>query len=303
MNRRILVIYHRVDYDGILSCLTVKKYYEEKGIPSTLMGWNYGDDPIDVGKIIKNDYQNIVMTDISLPPEQMLKLKESGRLTWIDHHQTSISDSELHGYSDLPGIRKNGTAACELTWGYFYTKRETPMLIQYAGSYDVWNKTRFDWEANVVPLQYGLRETYGMNVKAVEKDWDLLCQNCDWILDTGIAIYSYIKRSSESWVKYNGFPVTVDGKYKGIALITPLTSSIAFSSVLDKYDLFLIVQIIDSGTKYSVSMYTEPDKDLGGFSCGEYLKENYGGGGHACAAGTRNLTREQFEKLIFDHEF
>jgi hypothetical protein len=50
-------------------------------------------------------------------------------------------------------------------------------------------------------------------------------------------------------------------------------------------------------------MYTEPDKDLGGFSCGTYLKEKYGGGGHTCSAGCNNIGEETFRRLIYEHKF
>ena len=299
--RKNLVIYHRVDYDGIFSGLIVKKYYEEKGIITRTYGWNYGDLELDLSSII-NNYQNIIMVDISFSPDVMLKLRETGKLTWIDHHQTAISDSEEHNYSDIPGYRKDGIAACELTWSYFYPNKETPQIIQFVGAYDIWDKTRFDWSNDVVPLQYGLRNEYGVNLNNIEKDWETLSTDCSWVLNTGSTIFEWLKKSSEIWIKNNGFPVTVAGKFKGIALLSPLASSILFESVISEYDIFLIVQINNNGTTYSVSMYSEPDKDLGDFSCGEYLKTYYNGGGHAKAAGAKNLTKEQFERLIFEHE-
>ena len=39
------------------------------------------------------------------------------------------------------------------------------MIVQIAGAYDVWNKERFDWEEIAVPLQYGLKNTYGLKFK------------------------------------------------------------------------------------------------------------------------------------------
>ena len=42
--RKILIIYHRADYDGIFSAIIAKKYYESKGVRVETLGWNYGDD-------------------------------------------------------------------------------------------------------------------------------------------------------------------------------------------------------------------------------------------------------------------
>ena len=299
--RKNLVIYHRVDYDGIFSAIIVRKYYQGKGIITDLKGWNYGDMPLNFPEYIEK-YQGIIIVDLGFSGQDMKSLMESGKITWIDHHQTSIQDSEVQQYDKIPGIRKIGIAACELCWKYFYPHRETPRIIQIVGAYDVWNKEKFDWEETTVPVQYGLRETYSLNLKSIETDWESLCNDqFEWITDTGGKIYSWIKRSAESWITNCSFEVTISETYKGIAIISPISGSLIFNSVLNKYDIFLVIQVINSGTGYSVSMYTE--KDLPDFSCGEYLKKNYNGGGHKKAAGSMNITREQFERLIFEHKF
>lgn len=297
--RKILVVYHRADYDGVFSGVIAKKYYESKGIHVDAFGWNYGDDPIDVKSKI-GEYQGIILVDISVDPKRMKILYESGKLVWIDHHQTAITDSVNEGYDKAEGIRRIGTAACELTWEFFNPGKDTPMIVQIAGAYDVWNKERFDWEEIAVPLQYGLKNTYGLKFKEIESEWEDLCIDHEWLIDCGSVIYGWLKTMSEVWVRNCGIPVTVAGKYKGIAILTPITGSLVFNSVLDNYDLFIVAQIREGGTKYSISMYTEPSKNLD-FSCGEYLKSlEPSAGGHACAAGGQ-FGRDIFEKLIFDH--
>lgn len=297
--RKVLIIYHRVDYDGIFSGIITKKFYESKGIRTDTCGWNYGE-PIPE---IKKDYQGIILVDLSFPPQDMIRLKDSGRLTWIDHHQTSIQDSTSYGYQNLPGIRRIGISAAELVWGFYNSKKEVPLLVQMAGAYDVWDKERFGW-SDVVELQYGLKEMYGLSFGKIETDWEDLCDDCEWIQDRGSVVYGWLKKMSESWIKNCSFPVTVAGKYKGIAIVSPLSGSLIFESVLPDYDLFLVIQIRDKGTKYSVSMYSEPEKELGDFSCGEYLKSiDPNAGGHKLAASIQGLSRERFEKLIYDHEF
>ena len=301
--RKILIIYHRADYDGIFSAIIAKKYYESKGVRVETLGWNYGDELIDIHAKIPV-YQGIVMVDVCLPPEQMIELAESGKLTWIDHHETAIKDALENGYDKVSGVRTIGTAACELVWKYFYPARETPTLIAYAGTYDVWDKNRYNWDEDIVPLQYGLKNEYGLSLKKIEADWDELLTDCEWVMDKGSVIYEWIRHISEAWVNNCGFEVEVgEQKLKGIAIVTPMTGSLVFESVLAKYDLFLVVQVRDNASRITVSMYTEPDKDLGGFSCGAYLKEKYGGGGHATAGGCNMIDEETFRRLIYEHKF
>jgi len=299
--RKILIIYHRADYDGIFSAIIAKKYYESKGVRADIFGWNYGDDLIDVENKISK-YQGILVVDVCLPTDQMKVLAESGKFTWIDHHETSIAESKAEGYDKVLGTRTIGTAACELVWKYFYPAKEIPTMIQYAGAYDVWDKTRFNWDEDIVPLQFGLKDEYGLSPRKIEASWDNLLEDCEWVMDKGNIIYGWIQHISVSWVQNCGFDVTVGDGLKGIAMITPMTGSIVFDSVLPKYDLFIVIQVRNNASQISVSMYTEPSKNLNGFSCGEYLKEKYGGGGHACAAGC-NINQETFRRLVYEHKF
>ena len=301
--RKILIIYHRADYDGIFSALISKKYYESKGVRVDILGWNYGDEPVDIHSKIPV-YQGIVVVDVCLPTPQMIELKESGRLTWIDHHETAITESKEKGFDCVPGKREIGIAACELTWKYFNPAREIPTLISYAGAYDVWDKEKYNWDEDIVPLQYGLKDDYGLSLKKLEADWDDLLTDCEWIMDKGSVIYEWIRHISEAWIQNCGFEVSVgEQALRGIAIVTPMTGSLVFESVLAKYDLFLVIQIRENASRISVSMYTEPDKDLDGFSCGAYLKEKYGGGGHACAGGCNDITRETLMRLLNEHKF
>ena len=301
--RKILIVYHRADYDGIFSAIIGKKYYESKGVRVDTLGWNYGDDLIDVHAKIPV-YQGIVMVDICLPTPQMIELRESGKLTWIDHHETAIKESVEAGFNGVDGQRTIGISACELTWKYFYPAKPIPTLIDYAGTYDVWNKAKHNWDEDIVPLQYGLKDVYNLSLKKIERDWDELLTDCDWVMDKGVVIYEWIRHISEAWIQNCGFEVQVgEQALKGIAIITPMTGSLVFESVLTKYDLFLVIQIRDNASRITVSMYSEPDKDLGGFSCGQYLKEKYGGGGHATAGGCNNITRETLMTILNEHKF
>ena len=301
--KKNLIVYHRVDYDGIFSCGISKQYYETvKELSVDIQGHNYNDEPLNIPQLLDR-YATITLVDISLPPDQMIELKDSSRAVWIDHHVTAINDSIKFGYNNMPGLREIGTAACELCWRFYWRTPVPPPIIQILGSYDVWDKTRFDWEEIVLPLQFGLKTRYGIRIKDILNDWDYLLREDNYkdVLDDGYAVYSFLKDNWKSWVKNCAFEVTVAGKYRGICLLSPMFGSSSFESINDKYEIYIVANVRTNGTTYSLSMYKESAEMAPEFSCGEYMKQ-FGGGGHATAASSGALTKEHFEKLVFNHE-
>ena len=231
-----------------------------------------------------------------------MKLNETSRVVWIDHHITAIQDSETFGYSRMPGLRVNGIAACELVWKYFWGDAPSPLAVQLVGSYDVWNHERFIWDEQILPLQYGLKYNFGINLKSLLERFDDVLEETEKYMDDGAVIYDYLKDLWKSWVKNYSFEVLVAGKYKGICIISPVFGSSCFESVVKDYDISIVVnkkKTPDGTETYQIGMYGEDTLDPE-FSCGEYMKQ-FGGGGHRLAAGAQ-LTREQFQKLIFDNE-
>lgn len=299
LDRRNLVIYHRVDYDGIFSGCIAEKSLESRGMRVEVLGWNYSDPLPDIQKL-KNQYATITMVDISFPADVMLDLRDTWKLTWIDHHITAIDDSIKFGYSDIPGLRKIGLAACELCWNFYYPHSQVPQLIQMLSSYDVWNKDRFNWEDDIMPLQYGLKTRYGINYQKIYADFDYLLSRYDEVLDDGFAVYSYLKDTWKSWAKNCSFEVLVDRKYKGICMLSPMSGSSCFQSVSSQYEVYLVANIRNNGQVYSLSMYKDSPDIIPEFSCGEYLKQ-FGGGGHSSAAGS-DISKEVFSRLIFEHQ-
>ena len=297
-NRKHLVIYHRVDYDGIFSGCVTEKHLQSKNLDTEALGWNYNDELPYIPRL-KEQYATITLVDISFPPEIMLALKETSRVTWIDHHITAIEDSKTYGYSDIPGLRMIGVAACELCWNYFKPGSDVPPLIQVLSAYDVWNKERFDWEEITMPVQYGLKTRYGINYKKIWADFDYLMERYEDVLDDGYAVYSFLIDTWKSWTKNCSFEVLVAGKYKGICMISPMANSACFGSVLGKYEIQMVVNMRNNGQSFGISMYKESTDIIPEFSCGDYLKQ-FGGGGHSSAAGS-DISQEVFERLIFEH--
>ena len=293
---RALVIYHRVDYDGLTSMAITKnglKNYTDNVID--IFGYNYNDPIPDFNNYL-SVYDKIFLVDISFPKEEMLMLRNSGKVVWIDHHITQIAESEECGYSDMEGIRVNGTAACELCWKFFNPDTAIPKPILYLSHYDTWRHDVFSWEKEILPFQYGLRCRYSLNAQAFYQDLENMIESYEEIIQSGQEILKFLTQTWKGCVKGYAFDVVVAGKYKGICMLTSTFGSSQFDSVKDQYDVFVCVNR-KSADSYNCSLYVNDKCD---FNAGEYAKEVLKtGGGHRRAAGAL-LNLEQFIKLTKD---
>ena len=259
---KVLIIYHRVDFDGAFSGCIANNCAKECGYETELLGWTYGDDIPDISYLEK--YNEIILVDLSFPPEVMsyLKIQNKFRFTWIDHHTTAINNSYSHNYSDINGLRRDGTAACELCWEFFYPSLLIPKVIEYIGCYDVWDKTRYSWDNIVLPFQYGLRTRYNIKAFMLSQVYkDLIFENIDLdeIIHEGEIVLKYLDRNWRSACKVYSFDVRVAGKYKGICILTTEFTSNIFNSVRDNYDVVICCNRRGPDV-YNLSMYKDTNK-------------------------------------------
>lgn len=135
-------VYHSIDLDGWMSAAIVKYWFNstveipnKKDEPiNTLefIGYNYGQPIPDFSK-----YDKVIMVDISFRDSTMQILKELCKeFIWIDHHISSIKDSEEYHYNDIKGLRNTKYAACELTWNFFFPDEPMPEIVRLLGRYD-----------------------------------------------------------------------------------------------------------------------------------------------------------------------
>jgi hypothetical protein len=103
MNKDIIVIHHRADFDGIFSREVARRYFGES---AEYVGWDYGDPVPEIPEGVLELY----MIDISIK-----ELMGHPRLVWIDHHKSAIDAYP----SSIPGYRIDGVAACRLAWQWF----------------------------------------------------------------------------------------------------------------------------------------------------------------------------------------
>lgn len=299
--KKVLVIYHRVDYDGLFSYAIARKRFEDDGYEVEGFGYNY-NDTVSFNRYKKNEYCKVVMCDISLPPNDMIEFDSEFKddFIWIDHHITAIDNSVKYGYSFVNGVRDTSKAACQLSWEWFRNGHPLPYSVDLAATHDMWNKnSEHDWENTVATFQLGLTNEFGMNAQSFYDAYGRIIDEDDieGLIESGRMLKKYTDGLFESWVNKYSFEVEVAGQYKAIAMLCPVFTSKVFNSVSDKgYDLYICAE--KSGVTdglYNISMYSDGAES--DFSCGEYMAKNFNGGGHKGAAGGK-MTEEQFIDFI-----
>ena len=126
------IIVHHIDADGYCAGYWAVRSALKMGVPEEriiAVSYNYGEfekNPEHFTIFDSVDSETVVfVVDIMLPESLMKTLYNiSGHMVWIDHHGTSIAamhdfDPELA--NDIPGIRIDGIAACELAWAYYHS--------------------------------------------------------------------------------------------------------------------------------------------------------------------------------------
>jgi oligoribonuclease NrnB/cAMP/cGMP phosphodiesterase (DHH superfamily) len=270
---KTVCVYHYVDFDGICSAKIV-----QKAIPNCdFLGWNYNQRiPYDL-----RNYKNIIMVDISLPPDTMNDLMKSKNIIWIDHHITAMKDAIDNDYDSLDGIRDVNYAGCVLTWKYFFPSKKLPMGVKLLGDYDIWNKQDLNyWNKFILPYQFGLRQ---LAFDIDELDWSYLKDHSDIqeIIERGLLIIDYQNKQYDR-LQYLANEIVFDD-VRFISMNHPMSTSMVLEGVFDpkKHDAMMVYRYNGKKQKWNISLYTTKEKDVNLAN----IASKYNGGGHEKACG------------------
>ena len=287
------IIYHKIDFDGICSYAVIRKAAEMRGEQVTPVPFNNNE----AFNVDLSPFGRIYVVDICLPTGLMKSLAEETpcRLVWIDHHKTSIEEAQAEGFGRVPGKREIGRGACELCWEHEFGTT-APRLVRLMSAYDVWDKERFDWEAETLPFQYGARNRWALEAEAFYGDLKDGMEDegvFDGILREGAAIVKYVRTTGRYSCGAYGFEITLAKKTRALCLITPTFGSVGMEEAARERgcDVCVCINRRNDGS-FKVSCFGASSLDLG-----KYMKDKYGGGGHAAAAGAV-VTEKVFLKLI-----
>lgn len=337
--KKYLIIYHREDNDGVVSgalfydYLTSTLNIDKSEI--ALLGADYNllaqfekDHPI---KTLKEEYENIIMTDISFNDGKFMKkiYKEYGdNFIWCDHHKPIIDESFSLGFADALGVRNTSKSAILCVYEYLYdvfnehyNKKDVPEILRILSAWDSWSYERegYDFEyvkainkAYTIQFNLDFEKVYN-NIQLIMTNWENShLDNFDikGFLEYGNMLNEYDDIVNENIIKTSGdkeWQVAIFDEDKGHSLYIKAcaifhqgaTNSTMFKS-LKKTNRDIEIGLVfkhSPNRNWVLSMYNINDDYW--FHCGEFLKQNYNGGGHKGAAGC-TLTQEQFIKILKD---
>lgn len=269
------IFYHN-DMDGKCSAAIVYNFYKPaKADNVEFIQINYNVD-FPYESIQPNE--EIVIVDFSPSDSDGFDkiLSKTKNIIWIDHHGTAI---EKHSKFDwLPGFRKVGVAACELTWDYFMCSSEfclgkMPMVVKYLGDYDVW-AFKYGHETSVFQSATKL---YDADPKSsIWQKW----LNVHYIptveLEEGQIALDYRTNYYKDVVSQISYETEFEG-YNCIVCNMPFCGSQLFDPIIKDYDI--LIAFYFDGSNYVISFYTKKDNiDV------SKLAVKYGGGGHRQAS-------------------
>lgn len=273
----MLCIYHIADHDGKGSAAIVGRKFGDV----EFLGFNHD---MDVPWEAINQHDEIVVCDIALPLDVMFELNESKDFTWIDHHASVIEEYEAavkSGKPEIKGVRKNGTAAIELTWQYFFPNDPLPEGVKLLALNDLYDLR----DKRVRPFEYAF-QSLGVN-KPQDDNWKDLFEgkiNIDEMVLKGNAILSWVRNRNHRLCKAMSFESSYKGK-KCICANMPQGYSEFYDSIRNiKSYAFMCNFFMSAKNTWNLSFYTaREDVDV------SKIAAEFGGGGHKKAAGASGL--------------
>lgn len=293
------IVYHRCDFDGLMSYAIIREHLDRTGDMAIPLPYNHHDPIPDL-----NGLDGVIVVDIALPVSVMTD--PVLRIVWIDHHATTIKDSEQNGYCSRPGLRAIGRGACELVWEYFHPGEDVPEVVKLLSAYDVFDKQRGDapWEDAVLPFQYGMRRRYNLDAERLFLAYAtgaFTPFTVGRIIDEGRSILEYIRETGTKIAAAYGFDVLVgEGGHRVLALLTGSFGSLPYEVTARAHGCCAVMCINRHGDdEFTVSIYAVDEPS---FHIGDYLKAAYGGGGHKGAGGCI-IGKDVFIKLLSEKVF
>ncbi|MBM3145292.1 MAG: hypothetical protein FJ010_10040 [Chloroflexi bacterium] len=266
---KTLCLYHN-DVDGRAAAAIVRRALGEE---ISLYEMKYGNS-LPLEEVLVSD--QIVIVDFSLPREDMERLSAYHKLTWIDHHKTSME--ELADISDQwPGIRDTNEAACVLAWKHFFPGQSIPAAVRLIGDRDIWRWTYPETGA----FNEGL---YQLNtnprndrlwIPLLDDDRPLL----DEIIEHGRALRQARLKAIQSSTARYGYPVLFEG-HRTLAINMHGSGDLGEHIRNHGYEVaYCYIDNIHDGELYTfVTLYSD-EADVA------EIARRFGGGGHAGAAG------------------
>lgn len=263
----IICVYHSADTDGRVSAGIVKQKF-----PATEVEFVPANYNLDANLKLDQD-TTLIIVDFSFSLEAMQDMEKIVKeLIWIDHHPV-IEEYKAAGFNP-PGLRGLDESAAYYCWKYFFPDLPVPDYVRYTSDYDTWK--------HALPESHAFNAAmYNEKVYSINQyPWERL-NNPEYVkilLKNGNKIleFSKLKRTV---VKPHIFETMFQG-YKTVAINMRNTNSTVFDGYETDADIMMTFGLYSNLDEARVTTYSKE----GSVHVGELMKE-FGGGGHAGAAG------------------
>ena len=283
-----------------------------------------GDGKKNIIEKFMEDYTNIIMTDISFNDSKVMKKlykKFGNNFCWIDHHAPIIKESFVQKFDSCSGLRDTHRSAILNAYKYFYdvfdeqynAKNKQIELFRILSAWDSFSFEREGYELDYIRnVNEGVNIEYNLKVDDIINlvEWiiygkdESFDEHCQKITDLIEQLYlngkkfntiqdNRYKKLCAEWGE--PYKLNAEGRNALALFMQEQSSSMIITSVKDKFTNGIVFKHKKDGT-WTVSLYNTNNDDHS-FHCGEYLKKNYGGGGHEGAAGAQ-ITESQFIKIL-----
>jgi uncharacterized protein len=261
---RPLILYHAHCWDGFCAAWLLHRLYPE----AEYVPVQYGQDPPDVSG------RDVWIVDFSYPRATLLAMQaEAEHLLVLDHHKTA--EEELQGLDWCVFARDKSGA--RLTWEFLRShggldEMQPPWLVDYTEDRDLWR-----WK---LPLSREI--SAGLHSYPLDFDlWDKFAAEPDWWQDRLAADGAAIVRAERNIVTQHvghARPACIAGYAVPAVNATVLFSDIA--GELAQAAPFGVAWFVRDDGKVQFSLRSRN----GGLDVSAIARQ-FGGGGHAAAAG------------------
>lgn len=287
MTQKIRCFYHAGDMDGICSAAIVLRMFPY----AILHPVDYGQDfDAKIFNVVGPD-DTVIMVDFNLKPvKKLVKLsKQCKTFIWIDHHSDVIAEAKAIGFEPL-GSRVDGTAACVLTWMYFFDTQEVPLGVNLIGK----------WDVHDLHHEHVVNHHFGMDFYDLDPTlpvWSLIFENdektFEKTVNNGILLHAYKKRSKIQKAMSYGFDVDF-GDYSALAIngyvdLDDLVEAGIFDA--SKHDFLVMFVRLAGWWKFSLRSNRD-DVNVA------EIAKRFKGGGHRRAAGFETKDEGFISKMI-----
>ena len=242
-------------------------------------------------------------------------LKElfGSNFVWVDHHKPIIEASVKEKFDDVHGWRDSSRSAILNAYRYLYDPLDEkyqshtePFLLRILSAYDSWTydreKIKFEKARNV---NKGVTSYFDLDIELVSTFVDsLLYGGVDEkkyipkFEKLGKQLNAYDDSLAKAQIRdYGDFEWTVNGRPAVMIMFQGPSGSQMFKTLQGtEIKNGIVLKYLPTG-KWNISLYNIDRAGDTEFHCGNYLKNTYGGGGHAGAGGAV-LTENQYKKMM-----